>query len=280
MAYTSIFNTKPKKENANSFCQRIVELLNNIYFCEDNYVDNNGKKMLNCMFKYCNLNTGYSNIDDLIKEKSVKYRNIFELCNSAEIDQEELLINIDIIANCLFTFKPKSNRHFWNPVKAEEIILLIFKCIDQYLLSLGYRLKSENNQLFIIENEIAIDVNKIDDDKIREEVINFYDYKNAKNLEEKEKILMLLFKKLESKKNKISTIMGNSIASTLNNYANNIHIRHDNKTSSYKKCYNEKINDLTDEELLNWYNYIFVFTLNIYLNLEKLKDININGGYK
>ena len=86
---------------------------------------------------------------------------------------------------------------------------------------------------------------------------------------------MLILKKFESNKNKISTIIRNSIVNTLNNYTNNIHIRYDNKTSSYKK-----INDSIKERLLNWHNYIFVFKLNSYLNLEKLKNININDDYK
>ena len=62
------------------------------------------------------------------------------------------------------------------------------------------------------------------------------------------------------------------------NYVNNINLRHDNVTSGRK--YNKKVADLSDDELILWYDYIFVFLMNIYLNLDKLKDININGGCK
>ena len=47
-----------------------------------------------------------------------------------------------------------------------------------------------------------------------------------------------------------------------------------------KKYYNEKIAKMSKEEILEWWNYIFAFMINIYMSLDKLKDVNINDGYK
>ena len=42
----------------------------------------------------------------------------------------------------IFTFKIESNRYFCDSVEVKDIMLLIFKCVNQYLLSLSHRLKS------------------------------------------------------------------------------------------------------------------------------------------
>lgn len=100
------------------------------------------------------------------------------------------------------------------------------------------------------------------------------------NLEEKRKIIVNLIGKLESRKNDISKVMGSKIADMFSNYANNFNLRHNNIDEDYKKYYNEKIAKMSKEEILEWWNYIFAFMINIYMSLDKLKDVNINDGYK
>lgn len=284
MQYKSIFGRKPKKENKKEFCQRIAELLNHIEYVSDGSIYSNGFYMLNDMFRFSNLNNGYVDIDDLLNENDETYKNIFDLCksNNYEITEEEVLINIDIIVNCLFNFKDSNNRHFYNKEKAFEIINIIAKAIKEYLLCYGYVLKydEEKKQFFIVENDIAIDLNEIDDMKLKSEIISYYDYKNVNDLEEKKKIIFSLISKLESRKNDISKIMGNKIADMFSNYANNFNLRHNNVDENYKKYYNKQIADMNEEEILKWWNYIFAFMINIYLNLNKLKDVNINDSYK
>ena len=57
-------------------------------------------------------------------------------------------------------------------------------------------------------------------------------------------------------------------------------MRHDNINPEYKKYYNKTIAELEKNEILKWYDYIFVFMINTYINLDVLKKVNINGGYK
>ena len=64
------------------------------------------------------------------------------------------------------------------------------------------------------------------------------------------------------------------------NYANSFNLRHNNVDKNYKKYYNPTIDNLSEKELLEWWDYMFTFIINIYVNIEKLKNVNINNGYK
>ena len=284
MSYKTIFRVKPKKENKKEFCQRIVNWLNSIEFCSDKHIYSDGKRMLNVMFRYSKFNNGYSDIDDLLNEANKLYANIFELCkiDNESIDDEEILVNIDIISNCLYDFKRTEDRHFYNDRKAFETIEIMMKAINEFLLCNGYKLEydEEKEQVFIIDNDIEIDIDEIEDDKIKSEIISYYDYRNANDMDEKKKTIFNLISKLESRKNDIEEIMGTRIADMFTNYANNFNLRHNNTDKKYKKYYNASIDDLNEEEILKWWNYIFAFMINIYMNLDKLKNVNINNGYK
>lgn len=284
MAYTTIFKTKPKKENKREFCQRITSLLNEIEFCIDNYIYKDGEKMLNVMFKYCKLNNGYASIDDLLNEADESYANIFDLCktNNSNIDDEEILVNIDILVNSLYDFRKTDDRYFYKESKAIETIDVLLKAINQYLLSNGYKLEydKDKEQVFIVNNEIAIDIEDVDDEKLKSEIISFYDYKKASDIEEKKKIILILIGKLESRKNDIDKLLGTKIADMFSNYANNLNLRHNNVSVDYKKYYNKSVAELNNEDILKWYDYVFAFMVNIYISIDKLKNININNGYK
>lgn len=91
--------------------------------------------------------------------------------------------------------------------------------------------------------------------------------------------MLILIGNLESRKNDIEKLLGSKIADMFNNYVNNLNLRHNNISESYKKCYHKAVVDLSSEELAKWYDYIFAFMVNIYLSIDKVKDINVNGGY-
>lgn len=284
MSYKTIFKAKPKKENKREFCIRIVKWLNTIdYYC-DGYSEKNGKRMINDMFKYSKFNNGYSDIDDLLNEVNKSYKSIFELCivGNNNIGNNELLANIDIISNCLISFIKTDTKYFYNEEEAIEAIEAIMKAINEFLLCNGYKLKYDEQyqQFFIIDNNIIIDTDAIDDNKIKSEIISYYDYRNTNDIDEKKKILVNLIGKLENKKNDINNLMGAKVADIISNYANNFNLRHNNIDNKYKKYYNNKIANLSENDMLKWWDYIFAFIINIYMNLEKLENVNINNGYK
>lgn len=284
MAYTTIFMTKPKKENKVKFCKRIVDLLNEIQVVTSEGDIINGWKMLNHLFKYEKINMGYSNIDDLLSEADDNFCNIYELCTKDEywMTDNELLSNIEIIINCFYTFKDNEYKYGYFNKKENSLknIEILFNAVRAFLLSNGYKLVKVGERLSIIENEMAIDIEEIENKKLKEEIINFYDYKNASDLEEKKKTILILIGKLENRKKDIGKLLGAKVADIFSNYANNLNLRHNNVSEEYKKYYNKKVAELNEEEIIKWYDYVFAFMINIYMNLNKIKDININNGYK
>ena len=282
MLYKTIFDTKPKKDNKNAFCKRIVKLLDNIEFCDNGSLYSDGERMLDSMFRYSKLNMGYMNINDLLKEANYNYKDIFKLSNWHLIEDEEILINIDIIINCLYGFKKSDYIYFYNEEDAYNSIRLIFEAIECFLLSMGYKLiiNEEKRQIFIIENEMGIDIEQVENEKLRHEIISFYNYKNANDNNEKKKILLILIGNLESRKKEIEKKLGKKIADMFGFYANNFDLRHNNIDKNYKTYYNETIANLSEEEKLKWYDYIFAFMLNIYISLSKVKDVNINDNFQ
>lgn len=286
MTYATIFKVKPKKENKNRFCKRISYLLNEIEVvnANDSHVILNGKEMLDFLFKYASFNIGYKDIDDLLKEVNDNYGNVFDLCRQIDgnIWDDELLSNIEIIVNCFYGFKSNEYGYgyYYKKDKALKNIELLFNAIREFLLSNGYKLVESEDRLCIVDNEIAIDMEEIEDEKLKSEIISFYDYKNANDVEEKKKIMLILIGKLESRKNDIEKLLGSKIADMFSNYANNLNLRHNNVSESYKKYYNKAVADLSEEEIVKWYDYVFAFMINIYLSLDKVKDVNVNGGFK
>ncbi len=281
--YKSIFETKPKKENKNQFCKRIVNILNNITINSNGHYLS-GKEMINELFRYSKFNFGYISIDDLLKEENIMNKDIYILSTTSSplISDENILKNIEIIINCIYEYLDSKRRNFVNSNEAIHEITILSNVINSYLLSLGYKLEKtiDGSKLMIVENEINIDVSEIKDVKIKEEILNYYDFNNLNDLHEKRKSIDALALLLESKENDIEKILGNGIKKAFGSYVNNIQIRHNNKEKNDRAHYRETVDNLTDEELKCWYDYIFSFLINIFKNLYLLKNININNNFK
>jgi len=282
MVYKSIFGVKPKKENKKQFCKRVVSLLNGIGYVSNGYIYHDGLFMINDIFKYSDLNNGYVDVDDMLKECNPSYKNIFKLANDfVVITEEEILINTDIIFNCLYSFKGDHNRYFDDRDDALKTINILVTAIKEYLLTCGYKLSlnEEENRFYIMDNDIAVDVSEINDLRLKNDIMNYYDYRNAKDKEEKKRIIVALCDKLESRKIDISSKFGSKINDMIGSYVNNVQLRHDNSNEKNKSKYKKKVACLSDEQLIRWYDYIFSFLLNVYINLDRVDEINVDGGY-
>ena len=69
------------------------------------------------------------------------------------------------------------------------------------------------------------------------------------------------------------------IEKTYGSFSNNFDIRHNNITQGDSN-YNPTIAALSDDEIIKWYDYIYSFMLNIYINLDSIKDVNIDNQFK
>ena len=275
--YKSIFDVKPKAEKKEYVCNRIIDLIDEIKYEIGNYIAR-GKTVINYLFRKSELNNGYSSIDDLLIANGIVsiWDFIEEELDEDEISDNDIMVNLEIIINCLLKVD-SSKMH-----SGMEIITLINKAACNYLLSLGYKIKSnkEEGKAYIILNDTCVDVDNIADIQLKDDVITYYDYKNVFNKVEKRRIIVDLINILEPKKDLIKKILGNKVEDLYRFYANNIQLRHNNTDPAVKSYYNKSIADLTDEELVEWYDFIFAFNFNIYVNINKLKNININEGCK
>ena len=282
MTYSSIFNTKPKKEDKSKFCDRICNLLDKIGFYDGNYVQRrDGMRLLNKIFLFSKLNNGYKDIDDLLTSSDINKKNLYKLkeLNDDSITEDAILSNIEIIINCFYNNPYNENNLYSNVQDAKNIISVIITAIREYLLACGYKVEEdeENHKLIIVNLELSIDINNIDS-KIKFDILNYYDFKNKNNKDEKKKILVNLISELEPKREEIHKKLGKHTDKLYGSFSNNFHIRHNNIEKG--KDYHETIAKLSDEEICEWYDYIYSFMLNIYFNLDKLKDVKMDNSFK
>ena len=275
--YKSIFDVKIKAEKKKYVCNRIVDLIDEINYEAGNYIFG-GKLLINYLFRKSELNNGYSSVDDLLAANDIVsiWDFVEDESSEDEISDNDIMINLEIIINCLLKID-LSKMH-----SGMEIITSINKAACNYLLSLGYKVEfdKEERRGYIILNNTCVDVDNIDDIQLKNDVITYYDYKNVFNKVEKRRIIVDLINILEPKKDLIKKIFGNKIEDLYGFYANNIQLRHNNIDPALKSYYNKSIAGLNDDELVEWYDFIFAFNFNIYVNINKLKNININGGCK
>lgn len=283
MSYESIFNTKPKREDKEAFCKRITKLLNSIYYDSGNgYIETGGLDLLNKIFIHSKFNKGYHDIDDLIKSYNSSYDTIFTLVGKKDcyIDETNIIVNIEIIINCLTYHSLNDQDLYYYPGEAANTIKIIFDAVKEYLLACGYKVYKDNKNkiLKIVPIEISVNVNELNDD-IEKDVLSYYDFKNQNNRVEKKRILRDIIDRLEPRRNEIKTKFGKHIDNAYGSFSNNFDIRHNNVTigdSNYK----ETIADLTDEEMIKWYDYMYSFMLNIYINIDKVRNVNIDNQFK
>jgi len=276
MSYNSIFNTKANKDNRLAFCRRIVDILNDIHAIVNNMGDK-GFNMLNMVFRACDFNNGYYTISDLLKEKDKAYRTIYEATfENLVISDDEILSNIDIIINVINYGREKG--HINNNYNKE--ITLLQKATTEYLLSMGLKLVRQDDMIHIVDSDVTIDIEEITDKSIADDALNYYDYKADNNVDEKRKILTNLLIKLENRRTDIEKILGKHISEALFIYANNFNLRHCNVDIKLRSYYNEAIANLTDNEFIAWYNYIYSFAINIYQKINAVKSVNIESNFK
>lgn len=277
MAYKSIFDIKVNGDNRQAFCERLVNLLSGDLFIVRGGCGYDGYSMLNILFKKCPFNPGYESIEDLLKERNTSYQTIESLVEFGGYtsNDDELLANIEIIINVL-----EYGQNHDDFYQKEEYVCLVYRAIENYLLSIGYKMIKSNGRLAIVENDIKINIDEIKDNNLKEDILNYYDYKNENNVDEKRKILTNMLIKLDGKRANISRIFGSHLEQQLFCYANNFQLRHINIDPKVKKDYKETIADLSNNEYIEWYDFIYSLAINIYQKLDILKDVNISGNFK
>lgn len=126
--------------------------------------------------------------------------------------------------------------------------------INYIIQKLGYEIKDIDNKVILIKtNADVISTALIVEDDISNLILNYNDFKIAKDIKAKKGILLSLGQYIEPMR---KDIKGKN--SSLEDYIflclNKLNIRHNNKSGKEK---NEYVKKMTDEELINWYDKLY-----------------------
>jgi hypothetical protein len=254
--YKSIFDRKPDLSSIVSFTDRVDILIKNI---KGFNIYRDIEEVFVTTFE-----KGYANIHDYLKSHyNLNTLNVFysheRVYESIPIDL--VFANIEIYANCLYVLSETSNYYH---LKNE--IALVLRAFSNFVTFRGFELKFTDGKFLILNADLPVKMNHITDEEVKTDFLTFYNYTTIGNLHEKHKLLFALAHKLESRKAEIENLFGNNISKAVGYFANQFHIRHSNL---------ENIEDLSDLEIEEWYNYIYSFFVNCYVNLDKLKKATI-----
>ena len=203
--------------------------------------------------------------------------------HNLDIDDTTILVNIDVIINCLHYAKIHNIYSINDYGNNQKYMGLLDKVIDKLLLELGYKIVEDDKtyRLMIVSNDIPINIDEIPTENIAEDVLNFYDYKNALNVVGKRKILTNLIIQLEPMRDKIEDVFGSGMEKALFTYGNSFYLRHCNVDKiNNKRYFKPTIAKLTDDEFIEWYDFIYPIALMVYSKIDKLKEVNIKNDFK
>lgn len=277
VGYISVFERKSSGERKLKFCNRIHNLILMLY----DYSGNSDYKLLNKIFLNLPYNNGFSSIDDLLDEGDTKYYTFRQMSeNLLLINDNSILANIDILINCLTYNEVDLNPRLRERKENYNIAALIIKACTEYLFSVGLKMEYSGEKYEIIENEVSIDINQVQEQSLKEDILTYYNYINKNSYKVKKEVLTNLIIKLESNRTDIQKIFGKGIEQALFMYGNSLNLRHDNITSTNKGHYKPTVAKLTEEELIEWYDYVYPLAINTYIYLKKLKNVNCTNDFK
>ena len=268
--YNSVLDAKIDGNNKKAFCDRLISLLLDFYNTQSLERLNN---CLNNLILPVSFNQGFAKYYDMLENAG--YKSIIKLnyVKKDYIELNDILANIEVIINCFFEMNEvESNK--------KVIIDLIFKSCEKFISANGFKFKDGSDGKYrITQKDLPINIDDLENITEKDDILNYYNFSNTKNIHLKKMILTNLAIELDGKRKKICQVFGKNMDNSFFNYANNIEIRHKN-TAIESSNYNGSIANLTEEELINWYDYIYSLALIINNNIDKLKIINVSSGCK
>lgn len=278
MKYTSIFEKKSSSNNSFNFCRRIdslIDRLKSYTYGKFSY------DLLDEIFLTLPFNNGFCSIQDILTESDSKYKTFKWMGkDSSYASIECILANIDIVINCLVEDKNKLRYPLNENKENYKVSTNIVKACNEFLFSLGLKLYYSGEKYEIVENDISIDLTSITNEELKDDVLSYYNYLNKNNYKNKKEILTNLIIKLEGNRTDIQKLYGKGIEQAIFMYGNSLNLRHDNINQNNKGHFKPAVSKLTEEELIEWYDYVYPLAINTYIYLQKLKDINCTNDFK
>ncbi len=254
MGYIHILDKKPTQIENTNFIRRIYSMMSRNYAIST--MDRN--------FQSSNLNDGYYSVKDYFNSIGYKYT----LSDFSNIIKEISDENVFAIIETIFNFtKPKD-------IGDEGDFKVFLKAVDNYLLIKGYKLVFIEGICKLTPSDLKVDLSEVVEENIKEDLLSYYDFRKQNDKHNKKKILTNLAIILYGEEQSIRKMLGKNTSERINFYSNNFDLRHPN-TNDKSKDYKEQVAVLTEKELIEWYDYIYAFFLNVYVNYKKLREVEI-----
>ena len=176
---------------------------------------------------------------------------------------DDLFIFIELLACCEDNM-PSSGFLYYGVGK--QMFNAIFKCINEVLSSINYRLVESKDGRIIIQNDPIMEeaINATEDEDLAILLYKYRRYGNA--IEDKKQILLailnVLAPEIQERRKSTKTNRYKETAIKIDNISNNFNIRHNNKNGKDKKEYAANLSDQEQEYWLDsLYETILVFIL-------------------
>lgn len=190
-------------------------------------------------------NIGITDFPNMSAEESCLY-----LC--------ELILNIrKFFLDIKNRIEPGECEFLYDPNDYDYLCLndkILIDNVNYIIQKLGYETKNIDDKIILIKtNADVISTALIVEEDISNLILNYNDFKIANNLKAKKDILLSLGHYIEPKRKEIKN-KNSSLEDYIFLCLNKLNIRHNNKCGKEK---NEYVKNMTDDELINWYDKLY-----------------------
>lgn len=272
MARKNIFETLSKKHNFYDEIERLYNLLENEETVRFS-VNNKPSYYSITYFVNASIFKSWVNRGTCLNYYDMKKTLGLGCLNSKNIDIDEILNNLEFIANIL-KLATLAKENFSSEVRCD--FLNGFTSAEQNLKTcldwINYEEKyfKEKQLVILVEKEEAsIAVAEILDESLSYEVLKYNHFKLKGDVEAKRAILLKLADKVESKKSQLRNINKN-LSDNVFFLLNNLNIRHNNCDISSKE-YKKYISEMKPAELEKWYDETYQMILFAFLLIDNVE---------
>lgn len=201
----------------------------------------------------------FLNIDEYLEHLGIPVDDIYTY-GVGNISEKYFLYYIEFWANMQLLIRKKGNLI----IEISQKIEALFQNMNLILEKMNYKLNKQEDKIIITKRCIDVDATlKIVNKELSERILEYYDFRIEKDIHEKRKILKDLDLYIE--KNIDVKSFDRETDGTIGVIVNKMGINHPIREEKYK--------NLSEEELLKWYDKCFLLMLYV-IRRKEVKNIN------
>ncbi len=267
MERKSVFNRSKKKFTCDDFYLALNNLL-----CNFSMKGYHGYEGINRYFKYSSVSRGYSSIEDMM------HRNTSLKTSDSEdwyfTDKDDVFCYIEIIVSTILHYESEvrlGKSGYVSDLARKSNSLSVLDLCSEYLTQHGMKFFFEDEYASIVSSKVALNINEIENNKVRKSILSYFHYSTLEDIEEKRKELKYIDTFLDGQKTEnviTNSLLGRNTSERYSFFMNNFQIRHDNTIVGGKHFF-EKFTQMGKKEIIDLYDFIYSYAVGIYVFLEK-----------